>query len=191
MNKTKQVLNSIRTLLNIEPELEMLAEATLEDGTKIATDDEEWREGAMAFVISEDGEKMPLPTGEYKTDDGLTMMVEDGEIISVSKVEVVEEAAGTEEKKEEEEEKLSTEIDLSTFCTKEQLLEALETLHVELSTKIEEVLNENSNLKNELSKISKLSAVKPIKHSAQKLQSKNIETGNSVFDMILKLKQEN
>jgi len=191
MTKTKQVLNSIRTLLNMEPELEMLAEATLEDGTKIATDDEEWREGAMAFVISEDGERMPLPTGEYKTDDGLTLTVEDGEIISVSKVEVVEEAAGTEEKKEEEEEKLSTEIDLSTFCTKEQLLEALETLHLELSTKIEEVLNENSNLKNELSKLSKLSAVKPVKHSAQKLETKNIDTGNSVFDMILKLKQEN
>ena len=85
MNKNKNVLNSIRTLLGMDSDLEMMAEAILEDGTKIATDSEEWAEGSMAFVISEDGEKMPLPTGSYATQDGATLEVVDGEVVSILK----------------------------------------------------------------------------------------------------------
>ena len=85
MKKQITVLNSIRTLLGMESELELLAEAVLEDGTKIATDSEEFAEGVMAYVVSEDGEKMPLPSGNYKTEDGVSMEVEDGEVVAVSK----------------------------------------------------------------------------------------------------------
>ena len=92
MANQKNVLNGIRTLLGMESELELLAEAILEDGTKIATDSEEFAEGSMAYVVSEDGEKMPLPSGSYATQDGVSMEVVDGEVISISKEEVVEEA---------------------------------------------------------------------------------------------------
>lgn len=202
MANSKNVLNSIRTILGMEAEIELLAEAVLEDGTKIATDSEEWSEGAMAYVVAEDGEKMPLPTGSYKTQDGVEMEVVDGEVTSISKMEEVEETeAGKDKdkpyKKGEEEEMTSEskddELDLSAYATKEQLVEALGQLHTELSEMISKVVTENETLKEELEKVSKMSAVEPVKHSQTNLSSINhpIETGNKALDMILNLKNNN
>ena len=175
MANQKKVLNTIRTLLGMESEKEMLAEAVLEDGTKIATDSDEWKEGAMAFVISEDGEKMPLPTGNYKTDSGLNLEIVDGEVMAVNQEEVKEE-----EVKEEE----LAKVDLTAYATKENLVEALGTLHTELSEKISSAIKENDSLKKELSKISKLSAEKPVKHTQTK---ESYDTGNKALDMMLEL----
>lgn len=200
MANSKKVLNSIRTMLGMEEEVELLAEAMLEDGTKIATDMEAFEEGAMAYVISEDGEKMPLPTGSYKTQDGVEMEVVDGEVKAISKEEEVEETeAGKDKekpyKKGEEEEEMSSdaELDLSAFATKEQLVEALSSLHTELSEMISKVVTENESLKEDLEKVSKLSAVKPVTHSQTNLSTNKhiIETGNKSLDMILNLKNNN
>jgi len=196
MAKSKIVLNSIRTLLGMEAEIELIAEAVLEDGTKIATDSEEWVEGAMAYVISEDGEKMPLPTGSYATQDGVKMDVVDGEITAISKEEAVEEAESKDEEKEDEElssESKEVEVDLSAYATKEQLVEALGTLHTELSEMISKVVAENESLKEELESVSKMSAVKPVKHSQTNLSTQQVSynTGNPALDMILELKNNN
>jgi hypothetical protein len=191
MANQKNVLNSIRTLLGMESELEMLAEAILEDGTKIATDSEQFAEGSLAFVVSEDGEKMPLPSGSYATQDGVSMEVVDGEVVSISKEEAVEEAK-SEDKKEDEEE-MSSEIDLSAYATKEQLVEALSSLHTELSEMISKVVSENESLKEDLEKVSKMSAEKPVTHNQTNLSTEEVSynTGNRALDMILKLKNAN
>ena len=191
MANQKNVLNSIRTLLGMESELELLAEAILEDGTKIATDSEEFAEGSLAYVVSEDGEKMPLPSGSYATQDGVSMEVVDGEVVSISKEEAVEEAK-SEDKKEEEEE-MSSEIDLSAYATKEQLVEALGSLHTELSEMISKVVSENKSLKEDLEKVSKMSAEKPMTHNQTNLSTEEVSynTGNKALDMILKLKNAN
>jgi len=191
MANQKNVLNSIRTLLGMESELELLAEAILEDGTKIATDSEEFAEGSMAFVVSEDGEKMPLPSGSYATQDGVSMEVVDGEVVSISKEEAVEEAKA--EDKKEEEEEMSSEIDLSAYATKEQLVEALGSLHTELSEMISKVVSENESLKEDLEKVSKMSAEKPVTHNQTNLSTEEVSynTGNKALDMILKLKNAN
>ena len=191
MANQKNVLNSIRTLLGMESELEMLAEAILEDGTKIATDSEQFAQGSLAFVVSEDGEKMPLPSGSYATQDGVSMEVVDGEVVSISKEEAVEEAK-SEDKKEDEEE-MSSEIDLSAYATKEQLVEALGSLHTELSEMISKVVSENESLKEDLEKVSKMSAEKPVTHNQTNLSTEEVSynTGNRALDMILKLKNAN
>tara|TARA_R110002012_G_scaffold16116_3_gene62731 strand:- start:4500 stop:5075 length:576 start_codon:yes stop_codon:yes gene_type:complete len=191
MANQKNVLNSLRTLLGMESELELLAEAILEDGTKIATDSEEFAEGSMAFVVSEDGEKMPLPSGSYATQDGVSMEVVDGEVVSISKEEAVEEAKA--EDKKEEEEEMSSEIDLSAYATKEQLVEALGSLHTELSKMISKVVSENESLKEDLEKVSKMSAEKPVTHNQTNLSTEEVSynTGNRALDMILKLKNAN
>ena len=191
MANQKNVLNSIRTLLGMESELELLAEAILEDGTKIATDSEEFAEGSMAFVVSEDGEKMPLPSGSYATQDGVSMEVVDGEVVSISKEEAVEEAKA--EDKKEEEEEMASEIDLSAYATKEQLVEALGSLHTELSEMISKVVSENESLKEDLEKVSKMSAEKPVTHNQTNLSTEEVSynTGNRALDMILKLKNAN
>ncbi len=191
MANQKNVLNSIRTLLGMESELEMLAEAILEDGTKIATDSEQFAEGSMAFVVSEDGEKMPLPSGSYATQDGVSMEVVDGEIVSIYKEEAVEEEK--KKKKKEDEEEMSSEIDLSAYATKEQLVEALSSLHTELSEMISKVVSENESLKEDLEKVSKMSAEKPVTHNQTNLSTEEVSynTGNRALDMILKLKNAN
>lgn len=193
MTKSTKILNSIRVALGMEAEIELLAEAVLEDGTKIATESEEWKEGVMAFVVSEDGEKMPLPTGSYKTQDGLSMEVADGEVMSISKDEAVEEAKSDEKEEEEEMSSETNEVDLSAYATKEQLVEALGQLHTELSEMINSVVTENENLKEELGKVSKMSAVKPVKHSQTNLSVEKAEynTGNKALDMMLNLKNNN
>ena len=195
MTNSTKILNSIRVALGMESEIEMMAEAILEDGTKIATDSEEFKEGAMAFVISEDGEKMPLPTGSYKTQEGVSMEVADGEVISVSKEEEVEEAESDkdEEMKDEEEMSSETEVDLSAYATKEQLVEALGTLHTELSEMIAKVVAENESLKEELGKVTKMSAETPVKHSQTKLSTEQtaFNTGNKALDMVLNYKNNN
>jgi len=190
MANQKNVLNSIRTLLGMESEIELLAEAVLEDGTRIGTESDEFAEGVMAYVVSEDGEKMPLPSGSYATQDGVSMEVVDGEVISISKVEVVEEAE-SEDKKEEEE--MSSKVDLSAYATKEQLVEALGTLHTELSEMISKVVSENESLKQDLEKVSKMSAEKPVTHNQTNLSTEEVSynTGNKALDMILQLKSAN
>lgn len=190
MANQKKVLNTIRTLLGMESEIELLSEAVLEDGTKIATDSEEWIEGAMAFVVSEDGEKMPLPTGSYKTQDGVTLEIVDGEVTAISKEEAVEEAASDGKKDDEDE---MSKVDLSAYATKENLIEALGSLHTELSEMITQAFEENKSLKKELSKISKLSAAKPVKHSQTNLSTNKVSynTGNKALDMMLEMKNEN
>ena len=186
--------------LGMEAEIELLAEAVLEDGTKIATDSDEWKEGAMAFVVSEDGEKMPLPTGSYKTQDGLALEVEDGEVKSISKdeEEKSEEIEKGDSKKDDEEEMSSEveakeEVDMSAFATKEQLVEALSTLHAEFTEKIDSVITENVSLKEELENLQKMSAVKPVKHNQTNLskQTEIASTGNKALDMMLKFKNAN
>ncbi|MCH9717204.1 MAG: hypothetical protein K0U52_08985 [Gammaproteobacteria bacterium] len=200
MTKSTKILNSIRVALGMESEIELMAEAILEDGTKIATDSEEFKEGAMAFVISEDGEKMPLPSGNYKTQDGLSMEVADGEVISISKEEAVEEAKSEDDedynKSEKDEEEMSSEteeVDLSAYATKEQLVEALGTLHTELSEMIAKVVAENENLKEELGKVTKMSAETPVKHSQTNLSTEQttFNTGNKALDMVLNYKNNN
>lgn len=196
MANSKKVLNSIRTILGMEAEIELLAEAVLEDGTKIATDSEEFKEGAMTYVISEDGEKMPLPTGSYKTQDGVSMEVVDGEVTSISKEEEVEETEAKDEKEEEAEmtSESKDETDLSAYATKEQLVEALSSLHTELSEMISKVVTENESLKEDLEKVSKMSAESPVVHSQKTNLSKEqteFNTGNKALDMMLNFKNNN
>tara|TARA_R110000744_G_scaffold96187_1_gene185876 strand:- start:5514 stop:6191 length:678 start_codon:yes stop_codon:yes gene_type:complete len=62
-----------------------MAETTLENGTVIFTDSESFEDGAEVYIVNEEGEKIPLPLGEYVTSDGKTLTVEDGGKISSAK----------------------------------------------------------------------------------------------------------
>lgn len=187
----KLVLSKISTLLGIESEIELMAELSLKDGTKIGTDAEEFAVGVMAYVVSEDGEKMVLPTGEYESEDGTKMQVEDGEIKAIEKAEEKEEEeVEAEDKKEDEEEEMSK-VDLSEYCTKSELIEALTELTSQIDAKFESIVKENTELKSELSKVSEFAAEEPIKHTKKtttNLQTESLETGNKALDMILKYK---
>ena len=60
-----------------EPRTE-LAEAVLENGTVIYTDADDFNEGAEAYIINDEGERIPLPQGDYTLNDGSVLVIADG-----------------------------------------------------------------------------------------------------------------
>lgn len=60
-----------------EPRTE-LAEAVLENGTVIYTDADDFDEGAEAYIINDEGERIPLPQGDYTLQDGSVLKIADG-----------------------------------------------------------------------------------------------------------------
>ena len=59
----------------------LMASGVLDNGQAIVTDSESWGVGANVF-IEEDGERIPLPDGEYALEDGTVFAVEGGVISS-------------------------------------------------------------------------------------------------------------
>jgi hypothetical protein len=103
--KSTEMLNQIKTLLNIEVKLE---EMKLENGTVVSADS--FEKGKEIFIVTDD-EKVAMPVGEYLLEDGrLVVVEEEGSIADVREVSDEVPAKETEEGEEitsdlEEEEK--------------------------------------------------------------------------------------
>ena len=65
-----------------EIEVNLEAQAVLDNGTIIYTDAGSFDEGAEVYILNEEGEKIPLPEGDYELEDGSKMSVGDGGKIS-------------------------------------------------------------------------------------------------------------
>lgn len=81
-----------------------LAQAELKEGTTIEADS--FEEGQAVFIITEDGEKIPMPEGTYELEDGRKVEVNDSSmIVSIGTgEEKAEEAEGEGEAEEVEQE---------------------------------------------------------------------------------------
>tara|TARA_R110002126_G_scaffold34346_1_gene106385 strand:- start:128 stop:760 length:633 start_codon:yes stop_codon:yes gene_type:complete len=74
--KQSEMLNQIKTLLNIEVKLE---DMKLENGTIITA--ESFEKGKELFIVTDD-EKVAMPVGEYILEDGRLLVVEEEGIIA-------------------------------------------------------------------------------------------------------------
>ena len=74
--KNQEMINQIKTLLNLEVKLE---EQKLENGTLIEADS--FEKGKEIFIKTDD-EKVAMPVGEYMTEDGKLIVVEEEGIIA-------------------------------------------------------------------------------------------------------------
>jgi hypothetical protein len=85
--RVQDVLNKFNVNLTVsEAPRTDLAEATLENGTVIYTDADDFTEGAEAYIINDEGERIPLPPGDYTLQDGGVIVVADGgKVASVNK----------------------------------------------------------------------------------------------------------
>jgi len=83
--------------LNLEVSETNLAEAVLEDGTKIYSKVEEWAAGVDIFILNEENEEIPLPIGEYKLEDGTMVVVEEVGIVASVGAAAEEEVEASEE----------------------------------------------------------------------------------------------
>ena len=130
--RVQEVFNRFNVNLTVSEEKRTeMAEATLENGTVIYTDAEQFAEGVEAYIINDEGENIPLPPGDYTLADGGVIVVGDGGVVtSVGEAteEVVEEVEASEEVSESTEEVEASE----------------ETQEVEASEETEEVQAEET-----------------------------------------------
>jgi len=139
LNKVKEVLG---VELNEETQEVKLAQATLENGTVIESED--FAAGSEVFIVTED-EKVALPVGEYTLEDGEILKVEEEGIIA--SIGAAEEEAPEEEVEAAEEEEMG-------YATKEELAEVkemIEEIKAMLEPKEEMSSEEVEETKEELS----------------------------------------
>mgnify|MGYP003663676643 CR=1 FL=1 len=174
--KSTEMLNQIKTLLNLEVKLE---DMKLENGTVISADS--FEEGSEVFIVTDD-EKVAMPVGEYILEDSRLLVVsEEGIIADVREVadEVpaketeegeeitsdLEEEAPAEEAKEEM--GYATREELASRC--DELKSMIDEVKAMMAPKEEDLAEDAANIlksrtvKEEFSE----AAAAPIKHNPE------------------------
>ena len=213
--RVQEVFNRFNVNLTVSEEKRTeMAEATLENGTVIYTDAEQFAEGVEAYIINDEGENIPLPPGDYTLADGSVLVVGDGGVVtSVGEAteevveEVVEEVEASEETQEVEASEETEEVqaeETPSYVTKaevEQMIAAaFEALNKddkeEMSADTPEekkeedpVAVELAAVKAELEAIQKQAAEAGLKHQAptpkrEPLDLKNLSTQERVSALL-------
>ena len=172
---TKTMLSQIKSLLNAKVSL---AQMTLDNGTVIEAD--EFVAGANVFIVT-DGEKVPLPVGEYTLEDGRKLVVEsEGVISSFNMEEEEKKEEANEEKKEELEETIEVEAPEEVASEIEEVVEAVVEVIAPVIEEVKEQVEEMKKYMEEKKKEEEMGydeketkmsaqepASKPIKHSPE------------------------
>lgn len=213
--RVQEVFNRFNVNLTVSEEKRTeMAEATLENGTVIYTDAEQFAEGVEAYIINDEGENIPLPPGDYTLQDGSVLVVGDGGVVtSVGEAteevveEVVEEVEASEETEEVEASEETEEVqaeETPSYVTKaeveEMIAAAFEALNKddkeEMSADTPEekkeedpVAVELAAVKAELEAIQKQAAEAGLKHQApttkrEPLDLKNLSTQERVSALL-------
>ena len=97
-----------------------LAQAELKEGTTIEADS--FEEGQAIFIVTEDGEKIPMPEGTYELEDGRKVEVNDSSmIVSIGSGEEKEEELGDMDKLREELRQYVREVVMEAMQEKEEM----------------------------------------------------------------------
>tara|TARA_Y100000114_G_scaffold66665_1_gene61135 strand:- start:1383 stop:1973 length:591 start_codon:yes stop_codon:yes gene_type:complete len=166
--KATEMLNQVKNLLGVELTDVQLAELKLQNGTVLEA--ESFESGKEVFIKTED-ENVALPVGEYE--------LEDNKILVVEEEGVIKEIKNAEHEEDEDKDKEKEDM---RYVTREEFRKEMDELkeHInkmmdhkdkekekmsseEVSLAVTEVLNEEAQLKEELSK----PASAPIKHNPE------------------------
>ena len=121
-------------------EVALMATAVLESGQEIMTDADAFAVGVSAFVVNDEGERIPLRDGDYKLQDGSMLVVAEGAVVEVNEATTEPEVEAEEEKEEEmkaEEVEASSDV-LTREAVEGMIAEAIEATKKEFSSRIEE-----------------------------------------------------
>jgi len=186
--KATKMLNDIKTLLNIEVNLE---EMKLENGTVITT--ESLEKGNEVFIVTDD-EKVAMPVGEYILEDGRLLIVEEEGIIADVR-DVSDDVPAKEETTEDlEEETIETEVPEEVASEVEAIVEAVVEVIApvieEVKSEIEELKKQYASLMDEKvddkKKEDLSAATKPITRNSQpKTNKAKVEFGSGKFGTTL------
>jgi len=208
--RVQEVFNKFNVKLTVteEPRTEM-AEAALDNGTVVYTDAEAFAEGVEAYIINDEGEKIPLPPGDYALEDGRTLVIGEGGIVSSigEPSEEVEEVEASEEVEVEVEVEAEDEPAYVTKAEVEEMIKAaLESINEkeEMSVNpeapkeakeevkeevVDEVAVELAAVKAQLEDMKKQAAEAGLKHKAptvkrEPLNLKNLSTQERVSALL-------
>jgi len=157
--KANEMLNEIKTLLNIEVKLE---EQKLENGTVVSA--EAFEKGKEIFIVTDD-EKVAMPVGEYILEDGRLVVVEaEGLIADVR--EVSDEVPAKEEEVEETEDLEEEKKEMADVADWEGMEKRIQNLEDAIASLKEDKV-EAEEVVEEVEMKEELSAVKPIKHNPE------------------------
>jgi Rad3-related DNA helicase len=186
--KATDMLNKIKETLGVELSEEVkLAQAALENGTIIEA--EEFAEGKEVFIVTED-ERVALPIGSYKLEDGQELIIEEEGIIK-SIGEAVEEAP-EEAPAEEEVEAAEEEKEEMSYATKEDLAE-VKSMIDEIKAMIEkkDELSVEETVENIVEEVKEeLSSVEKVNHNPEANADKALNLysqkgGTTTMDRVL------
>ena len=165
-----ELKKKILMALGIEDkEIALEYQAKLTDGTIVVSDADELAAGISISVLAEDGTTMPLPVGEYETEEGVSFSVEEEGVVA----EIYE--SETEEEVELDKDGLINEIG----AVIKELLQEVKTDIERLDAELNEMKGEKEELKEnlgnletekaeltaEVEKLSKEPATEPVKTS--------------------------
>ena len=173
MSKASKTLDAIKTALGMELKL---ATMKLEDGVTVL-EAEVFEEGNAVNIVTEDEQRIALPEGEYKLEDGMILKVEEeGIIASISEMEVkeeeevvVEEEVAASEKATETvatPKKVVEAVTKESYFTKEEVSQLIESKLAELKLELNSVQEE---VKEEV-ELSEVPAAKPITHNPENME---------------------
>lgn len=132
-----------------------MAKKTLANGTEIYTDADAFAVGVDVFIVNEEGERMPLPDGEYEYAEGGKTVVADGKIAEMVEAEEEEkvEAEDKEEEKtmEDEEKKEEMSYTISESQLSSIIAKAVGAAKEEFAKDMEATKDELSSMKDMLS----------------------------------------
>jgi len=144
---TNQILNKVRVLLGMEVKLERMK---LADGVTVLEADA-FEPEMEVFVVTEDDQKIPVPVGEYETEDGRILVIEVEGIVKEVKEKMEEEV---EVEAPETETEVEVEAKEATNPTPKKTIESV--VKESFFSEIEALKAENETLKAELSKLNKV-----------------------------------
>ena len=158
--KSTEMLNQIKTLLNIEVKLE---EQKLENGTRVEA--ESFEKGKEIFILTDD-EKVAMPVGEYLLEDGRLIVVKEEGIIDDMR-DVSDDVPQKEEESKDEtedlgykEEEMDEEADVQDWEGMEKRIKNLEDAISDLKSRMGEKSMEEEEVEMEVSRQPKSRTVK-------------------------------
>lgn len=184
-------LEKIKTLLSTKEEskeTKLYAEAVLDDGRILATEDDKMEVGSVVFVAGEDGETEAVAEGEYSLEDGTKIVIDsDSKITQIGDEEAEEETEETVEAEEEDEakdlgkkykdmEKRIKELEKAVYGEKEEKEEMAENTvkespveeKIEMSKDmINSLVEEVEHLKSQIVELEKQPGAEGFKHNPE------------------------
>lgn len=153
------VINQIKTILGMEVKL---AQMKLDNGTVLEA--EAFEAGMPVFIVNEE-DRIALPVGEYKLEDGMMLIVaEEGIIAEVKEAEVVEETPA-----EAPEVEVEVEQEMSESATPKKVIEStIKESHFSKED-VDALKAEIEALKTELASLKEVKEEEVVELSAQPL----------------------